>query len=341
MTSLVWENCACDWCGTVEGEELFTGPDLLADLPGQFRLVRCAQCKIIRQNPRLKWESLKLYYSVDYSPYESIIDRERSRFKRADRAYGMQKRLKAIERFKNGGRLLDVGCGTGVFLAEAKKNPHWEVSGVEPNLMAADYARNELEIPIFPERFSDAPLPESCYDVITMWNVLEHLDHPVQDLRRAVEILRPGGMLVICIPNLESIGAKIFGPAWAGWDLPRHLYLFPQHQLKTVLENIGLIEIDRQCIAGSHSAEGLNLRFWLKANHSYNTYSQALLRLYLSIPFRIIFLLQFMIIDRLRRGTFITIFAQKKTGQLKISNLMQQQSVLPAGPPECLGPNQP
>ncbi len=312
MENLSWEFCNCDWCGAPDGEKLFSGPDLLMDLPGEFNLVRCSQCNMIRQNPRLTWESLESYYPENYSAYERIIDRETSRIKRADRSYGMQKRVKAIERFQAGGKLLDVGCGTGVFLAEAKKDPHWEVAGIEPNPKAAEYTRNELGVEIYQQRFADAPLPNNQFDVITMWNVLEHLDFPSQDLRRAMEILRPGGWLVFSIPNLESLDARLFGHAWIGWDLPRHLYLFPGSQLKAVLERNGFSQVYRQCIAGSHAAFALSLEFWLKSINKFTPFTKSLLKVFLSMPVRLILFLPFLVIDRMRLGSIITVFAQKK-----------------------------
>jgi 2-polyprenyl-3-methyl-5-hydroxy-6-metoxy-1,4-benzoquinol methylase len=285
-TQLVWEESICDWCGTPGGEELFSGPDLLMDFPGRFRLVRCAKCGLIRQNPWLTWESLKDYYPEDYSAYEPVIDQERSGMKRADRRYGMWKRLRSIERFQPGGKLLDVGCGTGVFLAEAQRTGHWGLMGVEPS-QAAEYVRKTLNIPIHNQRFAEADLPEGSFDVITMWNVLEHLDHPVEDLRLAVRLLRPGGLLVFSVPNIESLEARLFGPYWLGWDLPRHLYLFPQKRLRTIQEAIGLQQVGTQCIAGSHAALELSLRFWLKAREHYGPTAQALLRAYLSLPARL------------------------------------------------------
>jgi SAM-dependent methyltransferase len=311
---LTWEESSCDWCGSPGGEELFSGPDLLMDMPGQFRLVRCETCGVVRQNPWLTWESLKDYYPEDYSAYEPIIDREKSQVKRADRRYGMWKRLRSIERLQPGGRLLDVGCGTGVFLAEAQRSGKWELAAVEPSPAAADYVRRELDIPVFNRRFAEMDLPADSFDVITMWNVLEHLHQPVQDLRQAAALLRPGGWLVFSVPNLESMEARLFGRYWLGWDLPRHLYLFPQKQLREILTTLGLRQKDVQCIAGSHAALELSLRFLIKGKGVYSPAMRRLLRAYLSLPARAAAVLPFWLLDRLKLCSLITIFAQKTTG---------------------------
>ena len=309
---LSFEETTCDWCGNREGEVLFEGPDLLLGLPGKFRMVRCSKCGLYRQDPRLTWESLETYYPQDYSAYETIIATEKSLVKRLNRRYGMWKRLRTLERFRSGGRLLDVGCGTGVFLGEAQHSGHWELMGVEPSPQAAAYAQETLGIPVLAQRFNEADLPAGYFDVITMWNVLEHLGSPIGDLCRAYQLIRPGGWLVLTIPNVDSIGAKLFGRYWMGWDLPRHLYLFPQKQLRRILGEIGFDWVDAHCIAGSHSWLGLSIEFLLRAKNIHNSATRFLLHLYRSLPARVAFSPLFFLADQFRQCSLITVFAQKK-----------------------------
>lgn len=281
-------------------------------LPGRFRLVRCQRCGLMRQNPRLKWESLQHYYPEDYSAYEPIIQAEQSRWKRLDRRYGMRKRLRAIERFQPGGRLLDAGCGTGVFLAEAQRTGRWDLTGLDPSAGAASYVRQHLQIPMVEARFAEADLPPDSFDVITMWNVLEHLDYPIRDLRRARALLREDGWLIFSIPNVESLEARVFGSFWLGWDLPRHLYLFPRRQLRIILAELGFGAVEDQCIAGSHAAAGLSLDFWSqKWLPRDSALRQRLVKLYLSLPVRLGLSLPFWILDRFRACSLITVFARK------------------------------
>jgi len=310
--SLAWVDSPCDGCGAKEGQLLFEGPDLLMGLTGRFRLVQCPQCGLIRQNPHLSWESLKDYYPEDYSPYTKIIETERSTARRMDRRYGMWKRLRALERFQPGGRLLDVGCGTGVFLGEAQRSGRWELMGVEPSPQAAAYAQEALGISVLAQRFDEADLPAGHFDAITMWNVLEHLDSPIRDLRRAYQLIRPGGWLVLAIPNVDGSGAKLFGRYWMGWDLPRHLYLFPKKQLRRILGEIGFDWVDARCIAGGHSSLDLSIEFLLRAKNIDNSATRFLLRLYRSLPSRVACSPLFWLADRLRQCSLITIFAQKK-----------------------------
>jgi SAM-dependent methyltransferase len=311
--SLSWVNSPCSGCGSLEAIPLFKGRDLLMDLPGCFQLVQCSQCGLIRQNPRLRWESLKNYYPQDYSPYTKIIATERSATRRFDRRYGMWKRLRTLSQFRSGGRLLDVGCGTGVFLGEALRSGQWELIGVEPSPVAAEYCRNTLKIPVLAQRFDEADLPDGHFDVITMWNVLEHLYSPIEDLNHAHRLLQPGGWLVLSIPNVDGIGAKMFGPYWMGWDLPRHLYLFPQKRLRQILEELGFAWAGTRCIAGGHSSLELSIEFLLKAKNLDNRFMHFLLYLFRSLPARLLFSPFFFLLDHFRQSSLITVFAQKKT----------------------------
>ncbi len=107
---------------------------------------------------------------------------EKTVIRRLDKRYGPWKRLRAIERFQPGGKLLEIGCGTGLFLEEALKSHRWDVTGIEPSRRAADYAKNQLNIPVYNGRFSEIELPPGSFDVVVLWNVLEHLDQPFEDL---------------------------------------------------------------------------------------------------------------------------------------------------------------
>jgi len=309
---LVWENCECDWCGSSESTTIFSGPDLLLQRPGNFTMVRCIQCGLIRQNPRLTWESLSAYYPEEYSAYEPIIQQEKSIFKLLDRRYGMEKRIRAIRKYKSGGKLLDVGCGTGIFLGEVQRNGNWEICGVEPVATAADYVRNVLGCEVFQTPFLNAGLKENQFDVLTMWNVLEHLYNPIANTQYAYNLLKPGGVLVISIPNVESLENKIFRQYWLGWDLPRHLYLFPQKQIEIMLSEIGFQVKEYLCIAGSHHALGLSLNFLLKSQSVINAaWQNKLLKIYHSIPSRILLSPLFWAMGKFKNCSLLTIIAQK------------------------------
>ena len=162
-----FESVPCDFCGNNESAKLFSGPDRLLYLPGEFTVVRCSQCGLIRQNPRPTSQTIGFYYPANYEPYTIAIDDEPSTWHRWDRRYGMSKRLRAIERYKRGGRLLDVGCASGNFLHEMDRTGRWQVEGVEPNLEVADYARQRFGLKVYASRLTELDLPSASFDVIT------------------------------------------------------------------------------------------------------------------------------------------------------------------------------
>lgn len=310
-----WREVPCDWCGSMQAEFVMQGPDLLHDMPGMFTLVRCSKCGLIRQNPQMKWDYLQSYYPDNYAAFEPIIDTEPSSLKRFDRRYGMWKRLSAIESFMPEGNLLDVGAGTGIFLAEAHRSGHWQVMGLEPNEEAADYIMDQLSVPVLKTRFDQAELTEASMDVLTMWNVLEHFDHPIAELKRAHSILKPGGLLVCSIPNLDSLEAKLFGSTWLGWDLPRHLYQFPLDLLEQILREIGFDTISMRCIATAHAAFGLTLLYTLKAQGQAETLlGKLVLKTYQSWPVRLALAPFFKILDIFKLSSLIAVFALKAGG---------------------------
>lgn len=305
------ESVPCDRCGTIEGQVLFEGPDRLHHLPGTFRLVQCPECGWIRQNPRPTAEAIGYYYPSDYINFIGAVEDEPGRLRQWDRRYGILKRRWAVETIKPRSRLLDVGCATGVFLHEMKR-AGWEVMGIEPNEEAAAYARERFGLPVHVGALRTAQLPPSSFDVVTFWDVLEHLHTPWQDLVEANRLLAGGGLLVIRIPNLDSIGSRLFGPLWLGWDLPRHLYLFPMSALTRALSDLGFTVAARRCIATSHSAFALSLQFYLEARLSPSSpWADRIVRSGHSRASRVALAPLFWAISQARLSSIITVFARK------------------------------
>lgn len=305
------ESVPCDRCGTAEGRVLFEGPDRLHHLEGTFRLVQCPECGWIRQNPRPTADTIGYYYPSDYVNFIGAVEDEPRRLRRWDRRYGILKRRWAVERFAPRGRLLDVGCATGLFLHEMQR-AGWNTVGVEPNETAAAYARRRFDLPVYMGTLRGAQLPSGSFDVVTFWDVLEHLHTPWQDLIEANRLLAKGGLLVIRIPNLESAGARLFGPLWLGWDLPRHLYLFPTRTLVRALTAIGLTVEGFRCIATSHSAFMMSLQFYLEDHLSPSSpWAQSIPKWGRTMPARLALAPLFWGISQARLSSVMTIFARK------------------------------
>jgi SAM-dependent methyltransferase len=136
-----------------------------------------------------------------------------------------------------GARVLDVGCGRGVVLG-ALADRGFEVHGVEMSAAAANGVDRRAEVRIAP-RLADARYPRSYFDQVLVWHVLEHLVDPRETLEEVHRITRPGGRVIVAVPNLASGQAEWSGAAWFHLDLPRHLYHFPLPALHRLLEDTG------------------------------------------------------------------------------------------------------
>jgi len=253
---------ACAWCGSEDYDVVVRGADLLVGLPGEFQFVRCCQCGLYRQNPYLDWEDLKDYYPEDYSSYQPQAAEISSKVKRWDKRYGLWKRVNLVHKYAPSGRWVDIGAGTGRILQEASLWGKWELMGIEPVDNAAHYIRNTLGVEIFSDRLENFTGYQKTFDVVTMWDVMEHLEEPIKGIEKVREILKPGGHFVFAIPNMDSWDRKVFKKYWIGYDLPRHMTLFPTDLLRTVLQENGFEICQRTCIAGSHGAFMLDLAFW-------------------------------------------------------------------------------
>jgi SAM-dependent methyltransferase len=128
------------------------------------------------------------------------------------------------------GRLLDVGCGNGAFLAKMR-DLGWEVVGVKPDPEAARVAREDFGVTVFEGRLEEAGLSDGSLDTITMHHVIEHISDPVDVLRECYRILKPSGILVIVTPNLNALGRHLMGMSWRGWEVPRHFTLYLRRAL--------------------------------------------------------------------------------------------------------------
>jgi len=137
------------------------------------------------------------------------------------------------------GRLLDLGCGNGQFLARMRELG-WDTLGIEPDPEAAKIARDNHGLEVYVGAVDEVGLPADLFDVITMSHVIEHLPDPIHILRVCGRLLRRGGRLVMITPNIGGLGHRLFGQAWRGLDPPRHIMLFSVKTLRACAESAGL-----------------------------------------------------------------------------------------------------
>jgi SAM-dependent methyltransferase len=135
------------------------------------------------------------------------------------------------------GKLLDIGCGTGAFL-HTMQSAGWQVTGLEPDAQARQKAAELYGLRPAP---SDAlfGLPNNGLQVVTLWHVLEHVHNLQGYLQQIRQVLEPGGCLIIAVPNYTSYDATVYGPHWAAWDVPRHLYHFSPQAMRQLLGKYG------------------------------------------------------------------------------------------------------
>jgi 2-polyprenyl-3-methyl-5-hydroxy-6-metoxy-1,4-benzoquinol methylase len=149
-------------------------------------------------------------------------------------------RVREVEAVANSepGRVLDVGCGRGVLLREFRRRG-WEVQGTELSEQAASYARNTLNIPVEIGSLETLQFPAKHFDAITLWHVLEHVANPRALLAEINRILKPDGVLLVAVPNFDSLEARVAKDKWFHLDVPRHVTHFSQATLERALNENG------------------------------------------------------------------------------------------------------
>lgn len=310
-----FEHAICDYCGSAEARLYAELEDWLCGLPGSFRMVRCIDCGLLRLDPRPDRETITRYYPDGYKPFADTLPSPAARRNRLHNwsvEYGLRRRVRMVTRFQPEGELLDVGCGTGLFLDAARRRGRWRVRGIEPNADAAVFGNHQRDLPIQQGTLADSDLNENSFDVITMWDVLEHLHNPAAALEKVARLLRRRGVLIVRVPHLESIDARIFGRYWAGLDAPRHLYVFPRGVLTDMMRQAHLQPVEWQCWGGYHIF-ALSVQFSLRSRARELGRSQLWHRILLSLPIRLLAFPGFAFVDRvLKRGSALTVVARKK-----------------------------
>lgn len=228
------------------------------------------------------------------------------------RRYGLHKRCREVIRRVSGpGRLLDVGCATEVFL-DGMRQRGWTVSGVEINAKAAQYAQERLGLEVFVGELEEAGYPDASFDVVTLWDVLEHVPDPRRTLGEIARVLCPGGLLVLSLPNPGCLEARLFGPYWAGWDVPRHLYVFSRPVLERLLAETGFQIQEVSSFTGRYHAFVLSTQLWLAERLASQRLRQLILAVMRSWPARLLTLPWYAAAGRWNLSSYMTVFARRR-----------------------------
>ncbi len=193
------------------------------------RVVRCKRCGLIYVSPRPKPQLIRDGYSL--AEDKQYISQERARF------LTFKNSIKTLKRLRDNGRLLDIGAASGTFVKTAIE-AGYDACGVEPSAWMCEIAKKYYGVTILPAAVEEMKFPDNSFDIITMWDVLEHVCDPMNTLKEAARILRPQGLLLINYPRIDDVLARIFGRKW--WFLLSvHLYYFTPKTLSLYIERLG------------------------------------------------------------------------------------------------------
>ena len=240
------KHISCNFCDNDETELLYIVKDrqVRQNSDQKFYLHQCKKCGLAYLNPQPNWSELGYFYGGTYytnNPnQETQCDKFYDFFRKLKRKFSRPPNPKFWNFGKNKGRFLDIGCGSAIYESHIIKNyPNWEFYGAEPSHLPALAAKKVKGIKIFEGFLEESHYQDNFFDVILINNVLEHCPNPSSTISECYKILKPGGRLVIDVPNFNSPIRSLFGTFWAHLDAPRHLFHFSSDILSKILKKTG------------------------------------------------------------------------------------------------------
>lgn len=228
------ESVRCDLCGNDSHEEVFQSPDMLLKVDEEMHtLVRCSKCGLLYVNPRPTAGEMPRYYPSSYEPYKAKASAMKSIMSLVE-----GRNARNIARLlEPGSTVLEIGCGAGELLQRIAKRG-LVARGVENSPHAVAGAR-ALGLDVYQGTLAEAHLEDASVDAVILKHVIEHLPSPSATLKEIHRVLRPGGYVVLWLPNGASLEARLFGRYWHGYDLPRHLFTFGPRTISDMLSRGG------------------------------------------------------------------------------------------------------
>ena len=232
---------ACPVCGGAHLKRVMTCTDFYAS-GEQFELYSCEDCGFtFTQGVPVEAEIGKYYETPDYISHTDTRKGAMNNIYHYVRSYmlGRKARLVAKEAHRKTGRLLDIGTGTGYF-SDTMVRRGWKVEAVEKSPQAREFAKLHFDLDVKPESALKEFAPGS-FDVITLWHVMEHLEHLDEVWQRLHELLTEKGVLIVAVPNCSSYDAQRYGEYWAAYDVLRHLWHFTPGTIQQLAFRHGFI----------------------------------------------------------------------------------------------------
>jgi SAM-dependent methyltransferase len=236
---------ACPICQSGELKQFLECKDYTVS-KDKFTIVECADCGFHFTNPRpTEAECGKYYQSEDYISHSDTKKGLINSLYHYARKFTLKKKLKLVNETVGAQNfvplqqrnLLDLGCGTGAFLNICKENG-WKVQGIEPSAEAREVAKKNYGIELNDVN-SWEKFPDNSLDVVTAWHVLEHVYELEREVNQVKRVLSSCGTFIFALPNCSSADAKFYGPYWAAYDVPRHIWHFTPADVKRFFENQG------------------------------------------------------------------------------------------------------
>jgi SAM-dependent methyltransferase len=240
----------CPVCGGAGAQEWLRAPDRLHGRQEKYTLARCPACSLVWLSDPPQPSEMHLHYTDAYHKLISAGGENSPR--------RWRERQAALAPYKGSGALLDLGCSSGSFL-ESMKGESWKLYGIEMSVEGARTAEARSGAQVFVGDILDAPFPRESFDVITCFDVLEHLYEPRRIMDRVGEWLKPGGIFYVLVPNVNSAEARVFGSYWHGLELPRHLFHYTPASLKFLAKSAGMQEASLE--TRRNPAVGTGLRY--------------------------------------------------------------------------------
>jgi 2-polyprenyl-3-methyl-5-hydroxy-6-metoxy-1,4-benzoquinol methylase len=220
----------CILCGSQQREPLMEKDG--------WKVFKCGGCGLGFLDPRPSPEELTELYDQGYFEAHCLEGGELGSAPLKRRLRLEDWRLRLLRRFKPRGKVLDIGCGYGYFLAACREEGY-QVHGIDCSGFAVRHAMEKLQLNVTIGALDEIHMPAHGYDVVTFWHCLEHLRDPRQAVDKAAAWLKPDGLLIVEVPNHESTDARRIGADWVGWSLPHHLFHFTPHSLSLLLKQHG------------------------------------------------------------------------------------------------------
>jgi 2-polyprenyl-3-methyl-5-hydroxy-6-metoxy-1,4-benzoquinol methylase len=229
-----------------------------------WNIVKCPYCGFVYVNPRYSDSAAKDIYDCgnwfDVFNYDSDGRKDYSQNELAS-IQRAEKDISNLEIYKGEGKILDIGCGLGYFLDAAKKQG-WEEHGIDPSSYGIGICKSKGHDRLWRGTLGAIPLESEHFDVVTAFDVYEHVSDPINFLDEVYRILKVSGIFIVAVPNVQSLAAKLQGSSWSQFILPEHLNYFSSTTLITILNNNGFDVINYY----SEPSITIDLRKWIRSN---------------------------------------------------------------------------